>query len=586
MGTFPDDLLPNATMCGIWTYFGDDARDAARAPALFGACARVQPRGPDNSVFEQIGDRLALGFHRLAIMDLSVRGDQPFALRDGDRTVYALCNGEIYNYRALIEEYDLPVTSASDCEVIPLLFLRIGFEAMVRRLEGEFAIVLAERTPDGETLYAARDAIGVRPLFWARTAGQGAVDSAPGGLVLASELKGLASVAATADVFPPGHTLTAAAADLAAGAEPTFAPFYGYDYPRSAATEAEALVAIRERFTQAVEARLHADRAVGALLSGGLDSSLVCGVAARLMAERGQRLRTFTIGFEGSPDVRHARLVAAHIGSDHREFLVTEAEAIAALRPTARAIESFDITTVRASTWQWLLGKRIAETTDVRVLLTGEGADEVASGYLYFHAAPSPEAMHDENVRLVRDIHRFDGLRVDRAMACHGLEVRIPMLDPAFVGAYLAVDPVLRMPRALPGSGPGGGPGVEKHLLREAFAGTDVIPEAVRTRTKSAFSDGTSRTERSWVGMIGEHVAATYGEVDLAEPLAVGPDGAPHVPPPTAEARLYRRWFQEDVGERFSHVIPYLWMPRWVEGATDPSARTLALYRQMVAGDN
>lgn len=555
-------------MCGIWTYLGDAAHDAALAPALFGACGRVQPRGPDNSVFEQVGRRVALGFHRLAIMDPSVRGDQPFAMRDGDRTVYALCNGEIYNHRELIAEHSLAVTSRSDCEVIPLLFLRHGFEAMVRMLEGEFALVLVERDGMGhETVYAARDAIGVRPLFWGR--------SADGGLLLASELKGLASVAETADVFPPGHTLTARADALARGEAPAFAPFYAYAYPRLALDEADALALVRERVTEAVVRRLHADRPVGALLSGGLDSSLVCGIAARHLADHGKRLSTFTIGFEGAPDVLHARTVAAHIGSDHHEFIVSEDEALAALRPTARAIESFDITTVRASTWQWLLGKKIAETSDVRVLLTGEGSDEIASGYLYFHAAPDGEAMHAENVRLVRDIHRFDGLRVDRAMACHGLEVRIPLLDPLVVDTVLALDPALRRPRG----------GVEKWLLREAFAGTGdagggVIPESVRTRTKSAFSDGTSQTERSWVGMIGERVGAMgEAETALVEDTA-------HVPPPTAEARLYRRWFQEDVGERFAHVIPYLWMPRWVEGATDPSARTLSLYRQMVTGDN
>lgn len=549
-------------MCGIWTYVGDDAHDATLAPALFGACGRVQPRGPDNSVFEQVGRRVALGFHRLAIMDPSVRGDQPFAMREGDRTVYALCNGEIYNHRDLIVGHDLPVASRSDCEVIPLLFLRYGFEAMVRMLEGEFALVLVERTPSGETVYAARDAIGVRPLFWGR--------SDDGGLLLASELKGLARVAATADVFPPGHTLTAHADRLDADHGPAFTRFYDYDYPRSMPTEADALDLVRERVTEAVVRRLDADRPVGALLSGGLDSSLVCGIAARHLASLGKRLTTFTIGFEGAPDVLHARTVAAHIGSDHHEFLVTEAEALAALRPTARAIESFDITTVRASTWQWLLGKKIAETTDVRVLLTGEGSDEVFSGYLYVHAAPDAEALHEDNVRLVRDIHRFDGLRVDRAMACHGLEVRIPLLDPHVVDTVLALDPALRRPRG----------GVEKWLLREAFAGTDVIPESVRTRTKSAFSDGTSQTERSWVGMIGERVAA------LPEAESALLEDVTHVPPPTNEARLYRRWFQEDLGERFSHVIPYLWMPRWVEGATDPSARTLSLYKQMVTGDN
>lgn len=542
-------------MCGIWTFFARPGTDAvAAAPQLFGPYARVQPRGPDNSVFEQIGRRFALGFHRLAIMDPTVRGDQPFVLKEGDRTVYALANGEIFNHHALVEEYGLELRSQSDCEVIPHLFLRFGFEGMIRRLDGEYAILLVERTPEGTTLYAGRDPIGVRPLFW----GDGA-----GGLLLASELKGLAEVCERADVFPPGHTLTLGEGDAA----PTFAPFYAYDYPRLAATEAEVLPEIRRRFVTAVEKRLEAHRPLGALLSGGLDSSLVCGVAAERLRARGKRLTTFTIGFENAPDVRHARLVAEHIGSDHHEFIVTEAEALAAIRPTAYATETFDLTTIRASTWQWLLGQKIAQHTDVRVLLTGEGSDEIASGYLYFHAAPDGEAMHEENVRLLRDIHRYDGLRVDRAMACHGLEVRIPMLDPAFLDYYLSIDPELRRPRA----------GVEKHLLREAFAGTGVIPEAVRTRTKSAFSDGTSSTERSWFEIVQEYLRREYPNVQAAP--------TDHVPPTTHEASVYRAWFQQDFGERFAHVIPYTWMPRWVEAA-DPSARTLSLYQTLVTGDN
>lgn len=541
-------------MCGIWTFLAEgDARAQPVAPALFGAFCDLKPRGPDNTVFELVGRDLAVGFHRLSIMDPTVRGDQPFVVRDGDRSVYALCNGEIYNHHALIAAHALPVTSASDCEVIPHLFVRYGFEATVRMLDGEYAIILVERSGDRVTLHAARDPIGVRPLFY----GTGA-----GGFLLASELKGLAAVAVRADVFPPGHTLT-----LETGGAPRFEPFYRYEYPAVERPEAEILVDVRARFTAAVAKRLEAHRPLGALLSGGLDSSLVCGVAARLLRERGRRLTTFTIGFEGAPDVRHARLVAEHIGSDHHEFIVTEDEALAALRETVHATESYDITTVRASTWQYLLGQRIAATTDVRVILTGEGADEVASGYLYFHAAPSPDAMHAENVRLVRDLHRFDGLRADRAMACHGLEVRIPMLDPAFLDAYLAIPPALRMPRA----------GVEKYLLREAFAGENVIPESVRTRTKSAFSDGTSAGTRSWFEVIQAHVAARYGDVPLDPPA--------HLPPLTAEARLYRTWFHERFPEAFAHVIPYFWMPRWVN-ATDPSARTLDLYKALVPGDN
>ena len=548
-------------MCGIWTFFARPGTDAvAAAPQLFGPFTRVQPRGPDNSVFEQIGRRFALGFHRLAIMDPSVRGDQPFVMKEGERTVYALANGEIYNHHALVEEFGLVLTSQSDCEVIPHLFLRLGFDGMLRRLDGEYAIVLVEKTPEGTTLYAGRDPIGVRPLFW----GEG-----HGGVMLASELKGLADVCDTADVFPPGHTMTLRSPEgegVADGA-PVFAPFYTYDYPRLDAAEADVLPEIRRRFVRAVEKRLEAHRPLGALLSGGLDSSLVCGVAADLLRQHGRRLSTFTIGFEGAPDVRHARLVAEHIGSDHHEFIVTEEEALAAIRPTAHATESFDITTMRASTWQWLLGQKIAEHTDVRVLLTGEGSDEIASGYLYFHAAPDGEAMHAENVRLVQDLHRYDGLRADRAMACHGLEVRIPMLDPEFLDYYLSLDPALRRPRG----------GVEKHLLREAFAGTPYIPEAVRTRTKSAFSDGTSSTERSWFEIVQVYLAAHYADVSPA-PTA-------HVPPATHEAAVYRAWFQQDFGERFAHVIPYTWMPRWVE-ATDPSARTLSLYQTLVSGDN
>ncbi|MCA0267672.1 MAG: asparagine synthetase B [Bacteroidetes bacterium] len=542
-------------MCGIWTFFARPGTDAvAAAPQLFGPFTHIQPRGPDNSVFEQIGRRFALGFHRLAIMDPTVRGDQPFVMKAGDRTVYALCNGEIYNHHALVEEFDLELHSRSDCEVIPHLFLRLGFDGMIRRLDGEYAILLVEKTSEGTTLYAGRDPLGVRPLFW----GDG-----HGGVLLASELKGLADVCDTADVFPPGHTMTLREGDEA----PAFAPFYPYVYPRLAASEAEALPEIRRRFVAAVEKRLEAHRPLGALLSGGLDSSLVCGVAADLLRKHGKRLTTFTIGFENAPDVRHARLVAEHIGSDHHEFIVTEEEALAAIRPTAHATETFDITTIRASTWQWLLGKKIAEHTDVRVLLTGEGSDELASGYIYFHAAPDGEAMHEENVRLLRDIHRYDGLRVDRAMACHGLEVRIPMLDPEFLDHFLSLDPEMRRPRG----------GVEKHLLREAFADTDYIPEAVRIRTKSAFSDGTSSTERSWFEIVQDYLKRDYPDVRPAH--------TDHVPPQTHEAGVYRAWFQQDFGERFAHVIPYVWMPRWVN-ATDPSARTLSLYQTLVSGDN
>jgi hypothetical protein len=476
---------------------------------------------------------------------------------------------------------------------------------------------------------ATRDALGARVDAWAGaapgvcalprvgvTAAPAAAPPRAARRVWASELRGaLPAVEGGAfDVaqFPPGRVRSYA---LASGAlqrdEAFFAtpwvkhPAYGFDaegaaqggvaappalilssgrpspWPHALARGAAAArAAVHDALVAAVEKRMLSDVRVGALLSGGLDSSLVAALAARALAARGGgRLATFSIGMRGSADCAAARLVAAHIGSEHHEIIVSEDNFWAALPEVVVATETFDITSVRASVGNYLLAKYVRERTDVRVLLNGDGADEISGSYLYFHAAPSDGAFEAEVQRLVRDIHAFDVLRSDRCVAAWGLEARTPFLDKQFVAVYLSVGTALRRPRR--------GGAVEKQLLREAFdervaGGAPLLPASVLWRRKEAFSDGVSAPERSWFEAIADRMRGVFpGEGDGADApwaraAAVFPAGP--TKPFTRESLAYRALFEAAFGPDAASVIPYFWLPRWSGGATDPSARTLAVY--------
>jgi asparagine synthase (glutamine-hydrolysing) len=326
--------------------------------------------------------------------------------------------------------------------------------------------------------------------------------------------------------------------------------------------------ALRHALEEAVAKRLVLTRgSLGACLSGGLDSSLVAAIAARRLRAAGKELHTYSIGMAGSPDLEHARLVAAHIGSIHHERVVTPEECLAIIPTVVRAIESFDITTVRASVGNYLVGQLVAtETPDVKVVLNGDGADEVLGGYLYMRAAPDDAAFETETDRLLREIHQYDVLRSERSMAAHGLESRSPFLDRQFVSVARGLPTDVLRPR----------PGVvEKAILRTAFSETGLLPEKVLWRRKEAFSDGISRAEKSWFEMAraeGERLAGKAGWKEKAATYTVNP-------PPTAEALWYRELFHEAYPEAAAAAAaPAMWMPRFVAGATDPSARTLNLY--------
>ena len=535
-------------MCGITILWGKNIDRAAHKQAL----DALGPRGPDAANHEFLthlasGTEISIGFARLHIQGERDGAEQPF---DTDNGRIVLCNGEIFNSDLLIKQLDLQVPEgSSDCAVIPALLNRgLSLAEVARQLDGDFAIVVLDPHTGG--VQVARDPYGVRPLFYAEWTGVRGV---------ASELKGLLPDATYIQAIEPGTVVTMSfttdTRETVVWHQP---PWLKIPAWRSS-TEGSAT--LRHALEEAVAKRLITVREVGACLSGGLDSSLVAAIAARSLACVGKRLHTYSIGMDGSPDLEHARLVADHIGSIHHERIITAEECLAAIPDVVKAIESFDITTVRASVGNYLLGQFVAtETPLVKVVLNGDGADEVLGGYLYMRAAHDDAAFEVETDRLLSEIHRYDVLRSERSMAAHGLESRSPCLDRQFVAVARGLPTDMLRP---------GPTKIEKFVLRQAFD-TGLLPEKVLWRRKEAFSDGISRAEKSWF-----ESAKAAGEA-----IAINMDATTYKinPPPTAEALWYRTLFHQHYPATAAATIPAMWMPRFIN-ATDPSARTLSLYQ-------
>ena len=541
-------------MCGIWALINNAALSAAERAALV---KRLEARGPEYTALEDLSGAITLGFTRLAINGLTPAGHQPFAA-DGIRVV---CNGELYNYKELATRWSIPLAEGtSDCAILPVLARRLPPTELCRILDGVFAFVLVDEIR-GEVL-VARDPYGVRPLFQATLV-------APDGrsaTVWSSELKGLPKEARDVHPFPPGtwRRYSGGTGELLDSQVYHAIPHVKLDAFRDRDLAKKAL---RASLLTAVHKRLLSDRPIGALLSGGLDSSLIAAIAARELAKHGQKLHTFSIGMPGSTDLRYAQQVADHIGSIHHNVVVTPEDFLAAIPQVIHDIESYDITSVRASVGNWLIGKYIKANTDIKVVFNGDGSDEVGGGYLYFYAAPSDEEFEAESERLLRELHVFDVLRSDRSVAAHGLEARTPFLDKSVVATWRAIDTLHRRPA----------PEVqmEKQVLREAFVAGDYLPHDVLWRKKEAFSDGVSATHDSWYLRCSEYAKDNEGKRgSTAEAMAAEYAGA-HNPPKTAEAYWYRKLFEAQYGKQSVTVIPHMWMPRWIAGASDPSARTL-----------
>lgn len=549
-------------MCSIFGMFGlqpGDDLPTLRRLALE-LSQRQRHRGPDwSGVYAD--NRAILVHERLAIVD-PAGGSQP--LRSSDGALALAVNGEIYNHRELERELSQPYDflTGSDCEVINALYREHGAEG-IARLNGIFAFALWDS--EHARFLIARDPIGVCPLYWGH--------DREGRLCVASEMKALASICADVAVFPPGHYFDSTIGQLVR--------YYDKPWRDHAVTENVKVspADLREAFESAVHRQLMTDVPYGVLLSGGLDSSLVAACAARFARRRVEeddvseawwpRLHSFAIGLEGSPDLAAAEIAAESLGTVHHGFRYTFEEGLDAVPEVIRHIESYDVTTIRASTPMYLLARRI-KAMGVKMVLSGEGSDEIFGGYLYFHKAPNAREFHEETVRKIDALHLYDCARANKAMMAWGVEARVPFLDLEFLDVAMSMDAKHKM------AGKGR---IEKAVLREAFEGA--LPESILWRQKEQFSDGVGY---GWIDGLKAHAESHVSDREFSAAASRFPINTPT----TKEAYFYRSIFEQHFpGAACAETIPggksiacsspaaIAWDPAFAKAA-DPSGRAVA----------
>lgn len=503
------------------------------------ALEKTTSRGPDDTRFTVL-DNAVLGFQRLSIMGPDPSGMQPFAM-EGNA---AICNGEIYGFRPLKEELiakGYPFHSESDCEILLPLYAEYGL-GMFEKLDAEFACIIYDGK--SQSLIAARDPIGIRPLYYGYTPN--------GEICFASEPKNLVDLVETISPFPPGHYY----------ADGQFHCYRDMRTVKKVHDEDLETISknIHDLLEQGVLKRLDSDMPVGFLLSGGLDSSLVCAIA---QAHSDKPIKTFAIGMEGDAiDLKYARQVADYIGSSHHELIMTQQEVLDHLEEVIRTLATFDITTIRASMGMYLICKKIKEISDIRVLLTGEISDELF-GYKYTDYAPDPAAFQKESEKRIHELHMYDVLRADRCISTHSMEARVPFGDLDFVEYVMSINPALKMNTT----------GMGKYLLRHAFEADHILPEGILFRQKAAFSDAVGH---SMADQLKAYAESLYSDEEFETRSRL----YEHARPFTKESLLYRDLFEKYYPNQAQMIVDF-WMPNkeWAGcDVNDPSARVLANY--------
>ena len=505
-------------MCGFVGIFKPDGDVRQKREQALKMSAKIRHRGPDWSGI-YCSDAAILAHERLSIVDPESGGQPLFST---DRKQVLSVNGEIYNHQEIRRRFAgrYEFQTGSDCEVILALYREKGIAFLDEDISGIFAFALYDEQRD--EFLIARDPIGVIPLYMGH--------DADGTVYVASELKALEGFCEEYEPFPPGHYYWSR--------EPGLKRYYrrdwfGYDAVKGNGASADA---IREGLMAAVKRQLMSDVPYGVLLSGGLDSSVVSAIAERFSEHRIEdgsqtraywpRLHSFAVGLKGAPDLAKAKLVADSIGTVHHEINYTVQEGIDAIRDVIYHIESYDVTTVRASTPMYLLA-RVIKSMGIKMVLSGEGADEVFGGYLYFHKAPSAKAFHEETVRKLSKLHYYDCLRANKSLAAWGVEGRVPFLDKEFLDVAMRTNPEAKM---CPGAC------IEKRIVREAFA--DMLPAEVAWRQKEQFSDGVGY---SWIDSLKRMTA----EAVTDEQMARAAERFPINPPLNKEEYYYRSIFAE-----------------------------------------
>ena len=503
-------------MCGIVCAYNDKIQMEELRPQLLSMSKRIRHRGPDWSGIH-VAEHAILAHERLAIVD-PTSGKQP--LYSEDKKLVLAANGEIYNHRELRKQTTkYAYQTGSDCEVILGLYQEKGVE-FVDELNGIFAFVLYDA--EKNTFFAARDHMGIIPLYmgW----------DASGTLYFASELKSLEGYCTKIEVFPPGHFYESSIGELTKWYD---RDWRDYDVVKDNPTSIEDL---QQSLEDAVHRQLMSDVPYGVLLSGGLDSSITSALAKKFAKKRIEsddtneawwpQLHSFSVGLVGSPDLAAAQKVAKHIGTVHHEVTFTVQEGLDAIRDVIYHLETYDITTVRASTPMYLLA-RVIKSMGIKMVLSGEGADEVFGGYLYFHKAPDAKEFHDETVRKLDKLYQYDCLRANKSLAAWGIEGRVPFLDKEFMDVAMRINPQDKMitPERM-----------EKWVLRKAFE--EYLPESVAWRQKEQFSDGVGY---EWIDTLKDVVHAEVSDTDME----VAHHRFPVQTPRTKEEYYYRSIFEE-----------------------------------------
>lgn len=524
-------------MCGILAIIGK-GKDPQLVKEL---SKRMSHRGPDESDLHIMEKGHIMSHERLSIIDLH-SGKQPI---QGTSSAWMIHNGEIYNHQELRDGILKAHTfrTKSDSEVIVHLYEEFGYD-FCNMLDGDWAFVVI----DGDDFIAGRDPLGVKPLYYG-------LDER-GRIYFSSEMKPIADQCKSFSTFPPGHYYTP---------KTGFVKYYQPEYEDYLKADQNLnLELIRETLTEATRKRLMSDVPIGVLLSGGLDSSLTSAIAARLLAERGEKLHSFSIGLDGdAPDAKAAKKVADFLGTEHHEIHFTIEQGIEVLDRLIWHLETYDVTSVRASTPMYFLSKAIADL-GIKVVLSGEGADEIFGGYLYFRNAPSAEEFQKETIERVQKLFTADLLRADKSTMAHGLEARVPFLDKAFLDVAVRIKPEEKQPKTHQGS--------EKYILRKAFDTPEdpYLPDEVLWRQKEQFSDGVGY---NWIDELIEYCSSNVTD----EQLAGATIEFPYNSPTTKEAYFYRSIFHKYYPQVSAAQTVRKWIPKWQENQ-DPSGRANAAH--------
>uniref|UniRef100_A0A6C0KXK5 asparagine synthase (glutamine-hydrolyzing) n=1 Tax=viral metagenome TaxID=1070528 RepID=A0A6C0KXK5_9ZZZZ len=512
-----------------------------------------EKRGPEYSVIVNIHPQIIWGFHRLCINGLDEISNQPIKT---DRCTM-MCNGEIYNYKHLIKQFGLVMKTNSDCEVIVHLYELMG-PKFVNFLDGVFSFMIYDRSSN--TVIIGRDPYGVRPLYICHYNNEN--------IGLASDLMPLMFDTNISNIeqYKPG---TISVYDYKVDKyyltlQETY--FYNISYVNEYQKPVEFyMFHIVQKLKEAVKKRVdNCERDVASLLSGGLDSSLISALVSReYFKKNGQKLKTYSIGLKDGVDLQYSRMVADHINSDHTDIIVSENDFINSIENVIKDVESYDTTTVRASVGNWNVAKYIKENSQAKVIFNGDGADELMGGYMYFHCARTNEEFHNETLRLLSDISKYDVLRSDKSISSHGLEPRTPFLDKEFTKFYISIPVAFRNHNEFGNC--------EKYLIRKSFElyFPELLPKEVLWRKKEAFSDGVSSNKKAWFQIIQEN--------SILE--TVEPKDYDYNQPMTKEQHYYRTIFNKYYTNSCERLIPYFWMPKFIEGVSDASARTLQIYQ-------